>query len=103
MSVAERERTAREIARTRSSIRRKHRALKTGKMEEEIALERRFKPIVEPQRHIAKQAESTDRTPVKREREGSPDNDDEEVFEPSPPREFSKLKKKKRQWDETSG
>ncbi|KAL6419026.1 hypothetical protein ACFW04_011615 [Cataglyphis niger] len=34
----------------RASIRRKHRALKTGKMESEVAMETRFKPIVEPLR-----------------------------------------------------
>ncbi|KYN06624.1 hypothetical protein ALC62_02427, partial [Cyphomyrmex costatus] len=51
-SIAERERTAKLIAKTRASIRKKHRALKTGIMESEIALEKRFKPIVEPLRQI---------------------------------------------------
>lgn len=51
--VDRREKTARDIARTRASIRKKHRALKTGKMESETALETRFKPIVEPLRRIA--------------------------------------------------
>ncbi|KYM94131.1 hypothetical protein ALC62_15254 [Cyphomyrmex costatus] len=51
-NIAERERTAKLIAKTRESIRKKHRALKTGIMESEIALEKKFKPIVEPLRQI---------------------------------------------------
>ncbi|KYM93399.1 hypothetical protein ALC62_16001 [Cyphomyrmex costatus] len=51
-SIAERKRTAKLIAKTRASIRKKHRALKTGIMESENALEKRFKPIVEPLRQI---------------------------------------------------
>ncbi|KYN02831.1 hypothetical protein ALC62_06337 [Cyphomyrmex costatus] len=49
----EREKIAREIERTSESIRRKHRALKTGKIDEDRALDRRFGPIVEPLRRIA--------------------------------------------------
>jgi len=76
--IGEREKTAREIARMRASIRKKHRALKTGKLEDEITLETRFKPIVEPLRRIAEHAErnvddrnaikleTTDVTPIKR-------------------------------------
>ncbi|EZA62151.1 hypothetical protein X777_03758 [Ooceraea biroi] len=37
-----------EIAKTSDSIRKKHRALKTGKMVEDAALERHFRPIIEP-------------------------------------------------------
>ncbi|KAL6263004.1 hypothetical protein P5V15_001141 [Pogonomyrmex californicus] len=43
----------REIAKTQDSIRKKHRALKIGETEEEIALEKRFKPIVQPLKRIA--------------------------------------------------
>lgn len=49
----DREKIAREIAKTSESIRKKYRALKTGKMAEDVALERHFKPIVEPLRKIA--------------------------------------------------
>ncbi|KYM97254.1 hypothetical protein ALC62_12068 [Cyphomyrmex costatus] len=49
----EREKIAREIERTSESIRRKHRALKTGRIDEDRALDRRFGPIVEPLRRIA--------------------------------------------------
>ncbi|KYN02973.1 hypothetical protein ALC62_06193 [Cyphomyrmex costatus] len=51
-NIAERKRTAKLIAKTRESIRKKHRALKTGIMESDIALEKKFKPIVEPLRQI---------------------------------------------------
>lgn len=51
--IRDREKIAREIAKTSESIRKKHRALKTGKMDEDIALERHFKPIIEPLRKIA--------------------------------------------------
>jgi len=37
-----------EIAKTSDSIRKKYRALKIGKMEEDIALERHFKLIIDP-------------------------------------------------------
>jgi hypothetical protein len=47
-SITKKERTVKEIAKTRATIRKKHRALKTGTAEDEIALEKRFKPIVEP-------------------------------------------------------
>ncbi|XP_071629451.1 uncharacterized protein [Temnothorax longispinosus] len=51
--IKERERIANQIAKTSNSIRKKYHALKTGKMEENIALERHFKPIIEPLRQIA--------------------------------------------------
>jgi len=41
------ERIAKQIAKTNDSIRKKYRALKTGKMEKNVALERHFKPIIE--------------------------------------------------------
>jgi len=50
--IKDRERIAKQIAKTSDSIRRKYRTLKAGKMEEDIALERHFKPIVEPLKQI---------------------------------------------------
>ncbi|KAL6418830.1 hypothetical protein ACFW04_011752 [Cataglyphis niger] len=63
-NIDEREKTTKEIAKTRASIRKKHRALKTGKVESEIAMETRFKPIIEPLRRIA---ERDERDAIKRE------------------------------------
>ncbi|XP_071643638.1 uncharacterized protein [Temnothorax longispinosus] len=51
--IRERERIANQIVKTSNSIRKKYHALKTGKVEEDIALERHFKPIIEPLRQIA--------------------------------------------------
>ena len=51
--IEERERLAKDIARTSESIRKKHRAMKTGRMVEEAELEKHFKPIVEPLKQIA--------------------------------------------------
>ena len=50
--VREREKIAREIEKTSESIRKKHRALKTGRIEEDMALDRHFKPIIKPLRQI---------------------------------------------------
>lgn len=50
--ITERERIAKQIAKTSESIRKKYRALKTGKMEEDVALERHFKPVIEPLKQI---------------------------------------------------
>ncbi|XP_070521848.1 uncharacterized protein [Cardiocondyla obscurior] len=47
-----REIIVKKIAQTSDSIRKKYHAMKTGKMEEDIALERHFKPIVEPLKQI---------------------------------------------------
>jgi len=41
------EKIAREIAKMSESVRKKYHALKTGKMEEDVILERQFKPIIE--------------------------------------------------------
>ena len=57
-SISEREKTAKLIAKTRASIRKKHRALKTGIMENKIALEKQLKPIIEPLKQIAGNTES---------------------------------------------
>jgi len=42
--VRAREKIAREIEKTSESIRKKHRALKTGRIEEDMALDSHFKP-----------------------------------------------------------
>jgi len=47
-----REKIAREIAKTSQSIRKKYRALKTGKIEEDVVLEKQFKPITEPLKQL---------------------------------------------------
>jgi len=46
------EKIVREIAKTSDSIRKKYRSLKTGKMEEDEALERHFKPISDPLKQL---------------------------------------------------
>ncbi|KYM93995.1 hypothetical protein ALC62_15391 [Cyphomyrmex costatus] len=56
------EKIAMEIAKTSDSIRKKYRALKTGKMEEEIALERHFKPITEPLKQIVENTRNRNRS-----------------------------------------
>lgn len=61
--IDEREPVAREIARTRDAIRKKHRALKTGRIEDERALEWQFKPLVEPLHELV---ERIDATPTER-------------------------------------
>jgi len=48
----DREKIAREIAKTSELIRKKYHALKTGKMEEDVILERQFKPITEPLKQL---------------------------------------------------
>jgi len=45
--IKDRERIAKQIAKTSDSICKKYRALKAGEMKEDIALERHFKPIIE--------------------------------------------------------
>ncbi|KYN21765.1 hypothetical protein ALC57_05866 [Trachymyrmex cornetzi] len=60
----DREKVAKEIAKTSDSIRKKYRALKTGKMNEDIALERRFKPIVDPLKQIVENTADSSKDPV---------------------------------------
>ncbi|KYM94588.1 hypothetical protein ALC62_14778 [Cyphomyrmex costatus] len=79
----EREKIAREIERTSESIRKKQRAVKTGRIDEDIALDRRFKPIVEPLRQTVVplrpiKTESRDATP-KRKRMEKKDEEEEDV------------------------
>ncbi|KYN08603.1 Putative nuclease HARBI1 [Cyphomyrmex costatus] len=58
------EKIAMEIAKTSDSIRKKYRALKTGKMEEKIALERHFKPITEPLKQIIENTFESSKDPI---------------------------------------
>ena len=53
MDSKDRENIAKEITKTSDLIRKKYRALKIGKMEEDIALERYFKSIIDPLKQIA--------------------------------------------------
>ena len=46
------EKIVREIEKTSESIRKKHRALKTGRIEEDMALDRHFKLIIKPLQQI---------------------------------------------------
>jgi len=50
--IKNRERITKQIAKTSNLICKKYRALKTSKMEEDIALERHFKPIVKSLKQI---------------------------------------------------
>jgi len=45
--IREREKVVREIEKTAESIRKKHHALKTGKIEKDVATKSHFKPIIE--------------------------------------------------------
>ncbi|KYN16037.1 hypothetical protein ALC57_11721 [Trachymyrmex cornetzi] len=58
----DREKIAKEIAKTSDSIRKKYRALKTGKMED-IALERHFKPIIDPLKQIVENTVESSKDP----------------------------------------
>ncbi|KYN29350.1 hypothetical protein ALC57_01210, partial [Trachymyrmex cornetzi] len=60
----DREKVAKEIAKTSDSIRKKYRALKTGKMEEDIALERHFKPIIDPLKQIVENTADSSKDPI---------------------------------------
>jgi len=51
-NIREREKIAKEIEKTSKSIRKKHRALKTNKIEDDITVKTRLKPIMEPQKII---------------------------------------------------
>ncbi|EZA49237.1 hypothetical protein X777_12477 [Ooceraea biroi] len=50
--ILEREKIARAIEKTSESIRKKHRALKTGRIEDDIAVKRHLGPIIEPLQRI---------------------------------------------------
>jgi len=82
--VREREKIAREIKKTSESIHKKHRALKTGRIEEDIALDRHFKPIIKPLQQIdspvraIKRQSRDDDVASKRERKEEKEEEEEE-------------------------
>src|SRR5580765_3626508 len=47
-NIREREKIARKIAKTSESIRKKHRALRNGKIDDDIAVKTHFRTIIEP-------------------------------------------------------
>ena len=63
----DREKIAKQIAKTSDTIRKKYRALKTGKMEEDIALERHFRPIIEPLKQIVENTVGDESKPAESE------------------------------------
>jgi len=64
--VRAREKIAREIEKMSESIRKKHRALKTGRIEEDMALDRHFKPIIKPLQQIVDNPRARDKETVAR-------------------------------------
>ncbi|KAL6268043.1 hypothetical protein P5V15_001127 [Pogonomyrmex californicus] len=64
-SNKDRERIVKQIAKTSDSIHKKYRTLKTDKIEEDIALEKHFKPIIEPLKQIVERTEKSQ--PIKKE------------------------------------
>ncbi|KAL6254089.1 hypothetical protein P5V15_014708 [Pogonomyrmex californicus] len=84
-NIKDREKIAKQIAKTSDLIRKKYRALKTGKIDEDVALERRFKPIVEPLKQIVEETHPIKKVAnvakdisikKKKKREDSDDDDD---------------------------
>ena len=59
--IEQREKIAKEIARTSESIRKKHRTLKTGRDEHEVQLKKQLKPIVEPLQQIIENTAGNDK------------------------------------------
>jgi len=59
--VCERKKIVREIEKTSESIRKKHCALKTGRIEENITLNRHFKPLIKPLRLFVDSVHATKR------------------------------------------
>jgi len=72
-NIRECEKIAREIEKMSESIRKKHRALKTDKIEDDIAVKTRFKPIIEP---LQKIVDSPSMRAIKDEPELPNDDDD---------------------------
>jgi len=65
--IKDREKIAKQIVKMSDSIRKKYRALKTGKIKENIALERHFKSIVKPLKQIVKNTNGEESQPIKKE------------------------------------
>ncbi|RLU23255.1 hypothetical protein DMN91_003458 [Ooceraea biroi] len=75
------------IAKTSDSIRKKHRALKTGKMVEDAALERHFRPIIEPLQKLVDNTTDDTSSPLIQTDEPMSNADDTESETLSPQRE----------------
>ena len=84
--VREREKIAKEIEKTSESIYKKHRALKNDRIEEDMALDRHFKPIIKRRqivdslamRAIKRQSRDDDAASVtKRERKKKEEEEEE--------------------------
>jgi len=54
--VCEHKKIAREIEKTNELIRKKHRTLKIGRIKEDMALDKHFKPIIKPLRLTSSRA-----------------------------------------------
>ncbi|KAL6253553.1 hypothetical protein P5V15_015621 [Pogonomyrmex californicus] len=85
-NTKDREKIAKQIAKTSDSIRKKYRALKIGKIAEDTALEKRFKPIVEPLKQIVEKTEESQSIKreakdlgIKKKREDSDDDNDNDI------------------------
>jgi len=65
--LKDRERIAKQIAKTNDLIRKKYHALKTGKINEDIALKRHFQSIVEPLKQIVKNIVNKESQLIKKE------------------------------------
>lgn len=78
MNAEDREKLVREIARTSESIRKKHRALKSGRMEEKLSLQKHFQPVIQPLEKLVEKidvgAKANDVTKIKLTKEEEPSN-----------------------------
>ncbi|KYN15784.1 hypothetical protein ALC57_11990 [Trachymyrmex cornetzi] len=72
----DRERITKEIAKMSDSIRKKYRALKTGKMARDIALKRHFKPIIDPLKQIVENTAESSKDPAMTEKFFSGENEE---------------------------
>ena len=77
--IEQREKIAKEIARTSESIRKKHRTLKTGRDEHEVQLKKQLKPIVEPLQQIIENTE-----PVRKKQNRKKHRGDEQELQITP-------------------
>jgi len=92
-NIREREKIAREIVKTSESIRKKHRALKTGKIEEDIALKKHFRPLIGPLQKIVDNSSSF---AVKKEPESDTDSEIEALSIKKREEDVTPKKKRKR-------
>ena len=98
--IEQRERIAKEIARTSEAIRKKRRTLKTGRDEQEVRLRKRLKPIVEPLQKIAENIEPVREKRTRKKQEITPEkiSKDDSIGENSFARESPNLGKERKRW-----